>query len=55
MEMFVDQYSMVLDPTCGSANALKAAQNRGASVVLGLEQNLEFFTRAKEHFFNDEL
>lgn len=55
MEMFVDQYSTVLDPTAGSANALKAAKSRGASIVLGLEQNTEFFTRAKEHFFNDEL
>lgn len=55
MEMFVDQYSLVLDPTCGSANALRAAQKRGASVVLGLEQNAEFFNLAKEHFFDDEL
>ena len=55
MEMFVDQYSLVLDPTCGSANALKAAQLRGASVVLGLEQNPDFFNTAKECYFDDEL
>ncbi len=55
MEMFVDQYSSVLDPTAGSANALRAAQSRGASVVLGLEKNPEFFTRAKECYFDDEL
>ena len=55
MEMFVDEYSAVLDPTAGSANALKAAQKRGAKVVLGLEQNEEFFNRAKEHYYNDDL
>lgn len=55
MEMFVDEYSSVLDPTAGSANALKAAQKRGAKVVLGLEQNEEFFNRAKEHFYDDDL
>jgi ParB family chromosome partitioning protein len=55
MEMFVDQYSTVFDPTAGSANALRAGQSRGASVVLGLEQNTEFYNRAKECFFDDEL
>ena len=55
MEMFVDEYSSVLDPTAGSANALKAAQARGAKIVLGLEQNEEFFNRAKENYFNDDL
>lgn len=53
MEMFVDEHSTVLDPTCGSANALRAAENRGASMVLGLERNEEFFNLAKGAYFND--
>lgn len=55
MEMFVDEYSSVLDPTAGSANALKAASKRGAKIVLGLERELEFFNRAKEHYFDDDI
>lgn len=54
MEMFVDENSNVLDPTAGSAGALKAATARGAALVLGLEQNEEFFNRAKEYYFDDE-
>lgn len=55
MEMFVDEYSFVLDPTAGSANALKAATSLGASSVLGLERDLEFFERAREAYFAEEL
>ncbi len=47
MEMFVDEYSIVLDPTCGSANAIRAAESRGAAKVLGLEINSEFYGLAK--------
>lgn len=54
MRMFVDSYSRVLDPTCGSGNALKVAQLLGAPTVLGIEQNEEFFNRAKEAYFNDD-
>lgn len=54
MEMFVDEYSFVLDPTAGSANALKAAQSLGAGSVLGLERDPEFFARACEAYHNDE-
>lgn len=55
MEMFVDQHSSVLDPTAGSANALRAATARGASRVLGLEKSTEFFNRAKGAYFNDDI
>lgn len=55
LRMFVDQYSTVLDPTCGSANVLKAAQELGAPHVLGLERDLEFFTRASEAYYGSEL
>lgn len=51
MRMLVDETSMVLDPTCGSANALKAAKELGASEVLGLEKDETFFTIAKENFY----
>jgi DNA modification methylase len=52
MEMFVDEYSFVLDPTAGSANSLKAATVLGAGRVLGLERDEEFYNRAKEAYFN---
>lgn len=55
MEMFTDEYSFVLDPTAGSANALKAATVLGAGRVLGLERDPEFFQRSSEAYFADEL
>lgn len=54
MRMVCDEYSRVLDPTCGSANALKAASALGAPTVLGLERDEEFFSRAKEAYFQTE-
>lgn len=54
MGMFTDEYSRVLDPTAGSANALKAATNLGASVVLGLEKDPEFFRRSSEMYYAKE-
>lgn len=54
MGMVVDEYSVVLDPTAGSANALKAATALGAPTVLGLERDEEFYNRAKEAYFNAE-
>ncbi len=54
MRMVCDEYSRVLDPTCGSANALKAATALGAPTVLGIERDPEFFARAKDGYFTDE-
>lgn len=54
MGMFVDEYSFVLDPTAGSANALKAAEALGAGRVLGLEKDPEFFKRSSEAYYNTE-
>lgn len=51
--MVIDEYSTVLDPTCGSANAIRAAQRSGASAYLGLEKAPEFYNLAKEHFYDD--
>jgi ParB-like chromosome segregation protein Spo0J len=40
--MFVDDYSEVLDPTCGSGTAIRAAFSLGAKRSIGLELNPEF-------------
>jgi len=44
--MFVDENSTVLDPTCGSGTALRAAESLGAAHILGIEVNEEFAERA---------
>lgn len=41
--MFIDQTSRVLDPTCGSGNAMKAAAKLGAKQVLGIERDQTFY------------
>jgi len=41
MGMFCDEHSRVLDPTCGSGSALRAAESLRAERVLGLETNPE--------------
>jgi ParB/RepB/Spo0J family partition protein len=48
--MFVDESTTMLDPTCGSASAVRAAKNKGAASVLGLERDKEFYARAVEAF-----
>lgn len=44
--MFVDENSVVLDPTCGSGSALRAAESLGAAYTLGIEINRDFTERA---------
>lgn len=44
--MFVDENSTVLDPTCGSGSALRAAESLDAAHVLGVEIDGEFAERA---------
>lgn len=46
MRMCVDETSAVLDPTCGSGNALIAAKRLKASRVLGLEIDPAFYKDA---------
>lgn len=53
--MFVDESSRVLDPTCGSANALKVAKAMGANFVLGIERDPEFYRLACETWSNDNV
>jgi ParB family transcriptional regulator, chromosome partitioning protein len=38
-EMLVDENTVILDPTCGSGSALRAAESLGAKYILGLESN----------------
>jgi ParB/RepB/Spo0J family partition protein len=40
-QMFVDETTRLLDPTCGSGSALRAAESLGAEQVYGLEMNPE--------------
>lgn len=51
MRLCVDEYSVVLDPTCGSANALKAAESLGAASVLGIEKDVNFFGTSWEAYY----
>jgi hypothetical protein len=44
--MFVDANTIMLDPTCGSGGALRAAESLSASHVVGLERNPDFAARA---------
>lgn len=39
--MFVDEYTQMLDPTCGSGTSLRAAESLGAQHVFGLELSKE--------------
>lgn len=45
--MLVDENSLVLDPTCGSGSAIRAAESLRAKFVLGLERDKEFADRAQ--------
>ena len=48
--MLVDENTVLLDPTCGSGSALRAADSMGAKYVLGLEAIDEFAELAREAF-----
>lgn len=54
-ELFVDEYTTILDPTAGSATALKVALDMKANTVLGLEKNKEFYKKAVEIFYVDQV
>jgi ParB family chromosome partitioning protein len=49
LRMLVDETSRVLDPTCGSGNAIAVAEQLGADFSLGLELNPEYALRAREN------
>jgi ParB/RepB/Spo0J family partition protein len=46
MQMFIDENSRVLDPTCGGGSALRAAEALGAQYVLGVELDTEHYEAA---------
>ena len=48
LSMFVDESTRIIDPTCGSGSAIRAAATLGASAGLGLEFNPEFASRASK-------
>lgn len=45
--MFVDENTRMLDPTCGSGSALRAAESLNAEHVLGIERDEEFVKSAR--------
>jgi ParB family transcriptional regulator, chromosome partitioning protein len=47
-QMLVDENTVMLDPTCGSGSALRAAESLGAKYILGLEINTDFANIARE-------
>ena len=53
--MLVDENTVMLDPTCGSGSALRAAESLGAKYVLGLEIDEEFAQIARNELKNSRL
>jgi len=53
--MLVDTNTRLLDPTCGSGSALRAARGAGAGSVLGLELNEEYAKLATEAWENEDV
>lgn len=51
--MVVDEYTIFLDPTCGSGNAVKVAQLLGAGYVIGLEKEKSFYDEAVLNYMKD--
>lgn len=53
-EMFVDDTTVMLDPTCGSGTSLVAAKRLGATYVLGLEKDVEMVEAATK-FYSEQV
>jgi ParB family chromosome partitioning protein len=51
-EMFIDEHTRMLDPTCGSGSSLRAAHDLGASKVLGIELNPDYAADARRLWAN---
>ena len=52
MGMFVDELTEMLDPTCGSGGALRAAESLGAKRVFGLDTSKGFLDVAAQQLLN---
>lgn len=50
LSMLVDETSRVLDPTCGSGSAIRAASKFKPAALLGIEQDPEFVKYARDKF-----
>jgi DNA modification methylase len=46
--MFVDETTTMLDPTCGSGASLRAAEDLGAKLVVGLELDPNYAKSANQ-------
>lgn len=46
-QMFVDESTSILDPTCGGGSSLRAAESLGCSRILGLEIDVEHCENAR--------
>ena len=46
-EMFIDNNTTMLDPTCGAGSAIRAAEAMGAERAVGLERDAEFHKTAQ--------
>jgi ParB/RepB/Spo0J family partition protein len=51
-QMYCDEHTRLLDPTCGSGSALRAAESLGAKFVLGIESNEEHYKAAQSALRN---
>lgn len=51
--MFVDDTTHILDPTAGSAGALRVATAMGAARVVGLEADPDFYDLAHNNFYKE--
>jgi len=52
MSMFVDELTEMLDPTCGSGPALRAAESLGAKRVFGVDLSKDFLEVAAQQLMN---
>ncbi len=50
-QMFVDDSTIMLDPTCGSGRAVRVAEKMGARYVIGLEKQKEIYEEAKAAYY----
>lgn len=48
--MFVDNTTIMLDPTCGSGSSVRAAKSAGANHAIGIEKNELFANDARRKF-----
>lgn len=46
--MLIDENTIMLDPTCGSGSAVRAAESLGTKYAVGLERNEQFAELARE-------